>query len=118
MKAIVQDAYGSPDDLELRELDMPAVRDDEVLVRVHAASLHPDVWRVVTGRPYVLHPMGNGVFGPRKSIPGTDVTGVVESVGGHVTRFRPGDAVFGETTVARQRTNGGPFAEYVSVRRN
>ena len=54
MKAIVQEKYGSPDDLKLREVDKPAVGDDEVLVRVRAASVHPDVWHVVSGRPYVL----------------------------------------------------------------
>ncbi len=63
MKAIVQDDYGSPDDvLELREIDMPAVGDDEVLVRVHAASVHPDVWHVVRGLPYVLRLMGAGLL--------------------------------------------------------
>jgi len=54
MKAIVQDSYGSPDVLELRDIDKPVVEDDEVLVRVRAASVHPDVWHVLTGLPYVL----------------------------------------------------------------
>jgi NADPH:quinone reductase-like Zn-dependent oxidoreductase len=60
MRAIVQDKYGSPDALELREIDKPAVKDDEGLVRVHAASVHPDVWHVVRGRPFVLRIMGAG----------------------------------------------------------
>ena len=118
MKAIVQERYGSPDDLELREVDKPAAGDDEVLVRVRAASVHPDVWHVVTGRPYVLRLMGAGVFKPRNPIPGTDMSGIVESVGKGVTRFRPGDSVFGETIVTQQWTNGGAFAEYVSVRQD
>src|SRR5437667_9595561 len=97
MKAIVQEKYGSPDDLELREVDKPAAGDDEVLVRVRAASVHPDVWHVVTGRPYVLRLMGAGVFKARNPIPGTDMSGIVESVGKSVTWLRPGEPVPGET---------------------
>jgi NADPH:quinone reductase-like Zn-dependent oxidoreductase len=105
MKAIIQEKYGSIEDLELREVAKPAVGDDEVLVRVRAASLHPDVWHVVSGRPYVLRLMGAGFFKPRNPIPGTDMAGIVESVGKNVTRFRQGDEVFGETTSAHQWTN-------------
>ncbi len=115
MKAIVQKKYGSPDDLNLREVPKPAVGDDEVLVQVRAASLHPDVWHVVTGQPYVVRLMGPGVFKPKHPIPGTDMAGIVESVGKSVTQFRQGDAVFGETIRTNQWTNGGAFAEYVSV---
>ncbi len=116
MKAIVQDKYGSPGDvLQLREIDKPVVGDDEVLVRVRAASVHPDVWHVVTGRPYVLRLMGAGVLKPKNPVPGTDVAGLVESVGKDVTRFGPGDEVFGETYMELQWRNGGAFAEYVSV---
>ena len=71
MKAIVEDKYGSPDDvLRLRESDKPLVGDDEVLVRVRATSVHPDVWHAVTGRPYVLRLMGAGVLKPKNPIPG------------------------------------------------
>ena len=115
MKAIVQTKYGAPDDLELRDVAEPTVGDDEVLVRVHAASLHPDVWHVVTGHPFVLRLMGAGLAKPKNPIPGTDMAGVVESAGGNVTRFRPGDAVFGETIYTDIWTNGGAYAEYVSV---
>jgi NADPH:quinone reductase-like Zn-dependent oxidoreductase len=115
MKAIVQAKYGSPDDLELREVAEPVAGDDEVLVRVRAASVHPDVWHVVSGRPYVVRLMGPGLFKPKKPIPGTDMAGIVESVGKSVTRLRPGDPVFGETIVTNQWLNGGAFAEYVSV---
>jgi len=116
MKAIVQDKYGSPDDvLELREIDEPVVGDDEVLVRVRAASVHPDVWHVVTGRPYVLRLMGSGLRKPKNPIPGIDVAGHIESVGREVTRFVPGDEVFGESHRGSQWQNGGAFAEYASV---
>jgi NADPH:quinone reductase-like Zn-dependent oxidoreductase len=118
MKAIVQERYGSPDDLELREVDKPVVGDDEVLVRVRAASIHPDVWHVVSGRPYVLRLLGAGRSRPKNPIPGTDMAGIVESVGKSVTRFRPGDPVFGETIVKHQWHHGGAFAEYVSVRQD
>jgi NADPH:quinone reductase-like Zn-dependent oxidoreductase len=115
MKAIVQEKYGSPDLLELREIDKPAVEDDEVLVRVRAASVHPDVWHVVLGVPHVLRIMGAGLVRPRNRVPGTDVAGHVESVGKDATRFRPGDEVFGETVRGHQWRNGGAYAEYVSV---
>ncbi len=118
MKAIVQEKYGSPDDLELREVDKPAIGDDEVLVRVRAASVHPDVWHIVSGRPYVLRLMGAGFSKPKNPIPGTDMAGIVESVGKSVTQFRQGDEVFGETIGAHQWTNGGAFSEYVSVRQD
>src|SRR5918994_434277 len=115
MKAIVQDNYGSPDVLELREIDKPVVKDDEVLVRVHAASVHPDVWHVVRGRPYALRLMGAGLLRPKNSVPGTDVAGYVESVGKNVTQFRQGDEVFGETIKGYQWTNGGAYAEFASA---
>ena len=117
MKAIVQEKYGSADDLELREVAKPLPGDDEVLVRVRAASLHPDVWHVVAGRPYILRLMELGFPNPR-TIPGTDMAGIVESVGKSVTQFRPGDAVFGETIAKLQWIHGGAFAEYVSVQQD
>jgi NADPH:quinone reductase-like Zn-dependent oxidoreductase len=86
-----------------------------VLVRVHAASVHPDVWHVVRGLPYVLRIMGAGLLRPKNSVPGTDVAGHVESVGKDVTHFQQGDEVFGETIKGYQWTNGGAYAEYVSV---
>jgi NADPH:quinone reductase-like Zn-dependent oxidoreductase len=118
MKAIVQERYGSPDGLGLREVAEPGVGDSEVLVRVRAASVHPDVWHVVTGQPYVLRLMGAGLARPKNPIPGTDMAGIVESVGRRVTQFRPGDPVFGETIVAQAWVNGGAFAEHASVRQD
>ena len=116
MRAIVQRRYGSPDNvLELRDIDKPAVIEDEVLVRVHATSMHPDVWHVVRGRPYVLRIMGAGLRKPKISVPGTDVAGQVEAVGKNVTQFQPGDEVFGEIVRGHQWKNGGAYAEYASV---
>ncbi|MFE1289843.1 NAD(P)-dependent alcohol dehydrogenase [Streptomyces sp. NPDC058751] len=104
MKAIAQDRYGSPDVLELREVDTPAVGDHEVRVRVHAASVNARDWHFVRGDPYLAR-LGLGVRGPKTRIRGTDFAGRVEAVGKAVTRFRPGDEVFGEAD--------GAFAEYV-----
>jgi NADPH:quinone reductase-like Zn-dependent oxidoreductase len=115
MKAIIQEKYGSPDDLEFREVDKPVVGDDEVLVRVRAASIHPDVWHVVSGQPYVLRLLGAGFAKPKNPIPGTDVAGIVDAVGKNVTQFRPGNPVFGKTIGTHEWIHGGAFAEYVSV---
>jgi NADPH:quinone reductase-like Zn-dependent oxidoreductase len=116
VKAIVQSGYGAPDRvLSLRDVAVPAVSDEEVLVRVRAASVHPDVWHVVTGVPYVLRVMGAGVRRPKNPIPGTDLAGQVEAAGSAVTRFRPGDEVFGESINFSQWTNGGAYAEWAAV---
>jgi NADPH:quinone reductase-like Zn-dependent oxidoreductase len=116
MKAIVQDRYGSPDVLKLREIDEPSVGDDQVLVRVRAASVHADVWHVMRGVPYVLRIMGAGLRRPKDLVPGTDLAGIVEAVGRNVTRFQPGDEVFGQSLVANLWRHGGAFAEYAAVR--
>ena len=115
MQAIVQDRYGPPEQLRLRLIDRPAPAADEVLVRVRAASMHPDVWHVVTGRPYVLRAMGAGLRRPKVRIPGTDIAGHVEAVGRSVTRFRPGDEVFGESVKGYSWRNGGAYAEHVAA---
>jgi len=115
MKAIVQDEYGSADVLQLGEIDEPTAKDDEVLVRVRSASVHADVWHAMRGIPYVLRFMGSGVRRPKHHVPGTDLSGVVESVGTDITRFRPGDEVFGQSLRANLWRNGGAFAEYAAV---
>jgi NADPH:quinone reductase-like Zn-dependent oxidoreductase len=116
MHAVVQDAYGPPEEvLHLRDVDRPVPQDDEVLVRVSAASVHPDVWHMVWGRPYVLRILGAGLSGPKNPIPGTDLAGRIESVGPAVTRFRVGDEVFGESVRGFQWHNGGTYAEYVAA---
>ncbi|CAN5371371.1 NAD(P)-dependent alcohol dehydrogenase [soil metagenome] len=115
MRAIVQDRYGSIDGLSLQEVPTPVPAEDEVLVEVRAASVHPDVWHVVTGQPTVLRLMGSGLRHPKLRVPGTDVAGVVVSVGDGVTRFRRGDEVFGETIRGVQWRNGGAFAEFATA---
>lgn len=115
MKAVVQDRYGSPHDLRVADVESPEIGADQVLVQVRAASVHPDVWHVVTGLPYALRLMGAGVRRPRNPIPGTDMAGVVQRVGADVTGLSPGDEVFGETLTGTQWTNGGTFAEYVAA---
>jgi NADPH:quinone reductase-like Zn-dependent oxidoreductase len=95
MKAIVRDTYGSPDVLELRDTDLPEIADDEVLVRVRAAGVGRDVWHVMAGLPYPIRLAGYGLRAPKNPVIGSDVAGVVEAIGKDVTRFRPGDEVFG-----------------------
>jgi NADPH:quinone reductase-like Zn-dependent oxidoreductase len=105
MKAIVQDRFGPPDVLELRETDQPEVGDDQVLVRVRAASVNPADWYLMAGVPYLARPQ-MGLRRPRTRL-GIDLAGVVEAVGGNVTRLRVGDEVFGP--------GGGALAEYAAV---
>jgi NADPH:quinone reductase-like Zn-dependent oxidoreductase len=107
MKAIVQDKYGSPEVLELQEIAKPVVEDDEVLVRVRAASANPADWHFMRGLPYIMRPQ-SGLRRPKNSVLGRDIAGQVEAVGKDVTRFRPGDEVFGNP-------EGGGFAEYTSA---
>jgi NADPH:quinone reductase-like Zn-dependent oxidoreductase len=115
VKAVVHRAYGPPEKvLYLQEVEQPVPEDGEVLVRVRAASMHPDVWHVIVGYPAVLRLMGNGVGRPKLRIPGTDLSGVVESAGKNVTRFKAGDAVFGESSTFAWR-NGGAYAEFAAV---
>jgi len=104
MKAIMQDVYGSADTLRFRDIDMPVISDDEVLVRVRAAGVDPGVWHLMTGRPYLVRLMGLGVRRPKVRVRGWDLSGVIEAVGSRVTRFRPGDEVYGVT-------KAGSFAE-------
>ena len=115
MKAIVQDRYGSIDALRLAEVDPPTPAEDEVLVRIRAASVHPDVWHMIVGRPYILRMMGAGLRRPKNPIPGTDLAGVVESVGSGVMGFQPGDEVFGESVAGYSWSNGGAYAEQAAV---
>jgi NADPH:quinone reductase-like Zn-dependent oxidoreductase len=104
MKAIIQSKYGSPAEvLELQDIPKPMVKDGEVLVRVHAASIHIGDLIVMRGVPYLMR-MVTGLRRPKNRVPGPDIAGTVEAVGQDVTRFRPGDEVFGWCT--------GAFAEY------
>jgi NADPH:quinone reductase-like Zn-dependent oxidoreductase len=106
LKAITSHRYGPPDVLRLEEVDQPVVEDDEVLVRVRAASVNPRDWHFLRGLPYVVRPFG--LRRPRSGVLGSDVAGQVEAVGGKVTRFRPGDEVYAHVL-------SGAFAEYTSV---
>ena len=108
MKAIVQDAYGSADVLELRDIDKPEVGDNEVLVRVHAAGVDRGVWHLMTGQAYLIRFAGYGVRRPKNPVRGREVAGRVEAIGKDVTRFQPGDEVMG--------TGEGSFAEYARAR--
>ena len=107
MKAIVHERYGPPDVLELREVELPAITDEQVLVRVHASSVNPVEWYGVTG-PYFVRLFGSGLRGPKSSTVGADLAGRVEAVGKDVTEFQPGDEVFG--------TSGASWAEYAPAR--
>jgi NADPH:quinone reductase-like Zn-dependent oxidoreductase len=104
MQAIVQDSYGSPDVLRLARIDRPAIADNQVLVRVHAAGLSRGTWHLMTGRPYLMRLMGFGFAKPSSRVPGLDVAGTVAATGSAVTRFVAGDEVYG---ISR-----GSFAEY------
>jgi NADPH:quinone reductase-like Zn-dependent oxidoreductase len=106
MRSVVQDEYGSaPEDvLRLTDVPMPAVADDEILLRVRAASVDRGTWHVMAGLPYPIRAAGFGVRRPKATNPGRSVAGVVESVGTGVTEFKPGDEVYG--------TCEGSFAEY------
>ncbi len=106
MKAIVHERYGRPDGLELRDVDMPVIGDDQVLIRVHASSVNPAEWYEVTGM-YVARP-STGLLKPKRELLGADLAGRVEAVGRDVEDFRPGDEVFGVAP--------GAWAEYAAAR--
>src|ERR671939_1600107 len=108
MKAIIRYEYGSPDVLQLRDIVKPEITDDEVLLRVHAAGVGRDVWHVMAGLPYPIRLAGYGLRAPKNPLIGSDVAGVVEAVGEDVSRFRPGDEVFG--------IGEGSLAEYARAR--
>jgi NADPH:quinone reductase-like Zn-dependent oxidoreductase len=112
MKAIIQERYGPPDVLKLRDIDTPLVKDHEVLVRVRAAAVNQADCYFMTGVPYIMRVVGSGMGfglrGPKTRVRGRDVAGQVEAVGKDVTRFRPGDEVYGEIET-------GSFAEYTTV---
>jgi NADPH:quinone reductase-like Zn-dependent oxidoreductase len=111
MKAIVYKKYGPPDVLHLEEVKKPAPRDEEVLVKVHAASINAGDWHLLTGDPFPMRLMGVGLFRPKNTILGADIAGQVEVVGRKVQQFKPGDAVFGDIF----GLGSGSFTEYVSV---
>lgn len=108
MRAVVQDRYGGPEVLEMRDVDAPTVVQGEVLLRVRAAGVNPIDWHFMRGEPLVMR-FGEGLRTPSRKILGFEASGTVEAVGVDVTGLTPGDEVWGWC-------DGGAFAEYVSVR--
>ena len=106
MKAMIQDTYGSAAVLQTRDIDKPAIGERDVLVRVRAAGVNVADWAVMSGLPYIARPV-YGLRKPKNIVRGTDVAGTVEAVGTSVTRFQPGDQVFGWCT--------GSFADYAAA---
>lgn len=108
MRAMVYERYGEPDEvLELREVDVPTIAADEVLVQVQAVAVNPLDWHLMVGKPKIAR-LSFGLRAPTRTVPGNDIAGIVEAVGSEVTAFEPGDSVFGEAL-------GGGLAEYVAV---
>lgn len=108
MKAVVRQKYGSPDVLELKEVEKPTPDDGQVLVKVRAASVNAYDWHMLRAKPFLVRISGAGLLRPKNKMLGADIAGQVEAVGRNVTQFRPGDEVFG--------TVSGGFAEYVCAR--
>jgi NADPH:quinone reductase-like Zn-dependent oxidoreductase len=110
MRAIVQDAYGGAEVLHLDRISRPDFKDDDVLIKVEAAGLDRGVWHLMHGLPLLVRIIGYGLRRPKNPVPGSDLAGVVEAVGSNVTRFKPGDEVFG--------IGKGSFAEYAVAPEN
>jgi NADPH:quinone reductase-like Zn-dependent oxidoreductase len=104
MKAVIHTSYGATDRLEVGDLERPEIDHDEVLIRVHAAGVDRGVWHFMAGLPYPIRLAGGGLRRPKNPVLGMDVAGIVEAIGSDVTRFRPGDEVFG--------IGKGTYAEY------
>ena len=113
MKAMVYTAYGPPEVLQLKEVEKPTPKDNEVLIRIHAASVVYADLAMVRGKPFVVR-LSSGLLKPKHKIPGIDVAGRVEAVGRNVQQFQPGDEVFGDL----YESGFGGFAEHVCAREN
>jgi NADPH:quinone reductase-like Zn-dependent oxidoreductase len=105
MKAVIQTKYGAPDVLKIEEVEKPVAKDQQVLIKVHAASINAMDWRGLRAKPIIIRMMGGGFLKPKNPRMGSDVAGRVEAIGENVTQFQPGDVVFGCAK--------GAFAEYV-----
>src|SRR5688572_12534371 len=110
MNAIYYDQYGSPDVLQVREIERPVPSDDEVLIRVHAASINSWDWDMIRGKPAFVRMWG--LFKPKHKIPGSDIAGRIESVGRRAKKFKPGDEVYGDIV----EHGWGGFAEYACAK--
>jgi NADPH:quinone reductase-like Zn-dependent oxidoreductase len=115
MKAIVCTKYGSPDVLQLQEVTKPVNQDDEVLIKIHAASINARDWRMLRANPFFIRLAPGGFLQPKNKILGADLAGRVEVVGRNIRQFKPGDEVFGYLPSA---TGRGTFAEYVCAKEN
>ena len=113
MKAIVYERYGSPDVLELKEVEKPVPKDNEILIKVYAASVNDWDWGLLRGKPFVNRLLF-GLLKPKIKILGVDIAGQVEAVGRNVKKFQPGDEVFGDISGC----GWGGFAEYVCALEN
>jgi NADPH:quinone reductase-like Zn-dependent oxidoreductase len=114
MRAIVYQKYGPTNVLHLTELPLPVPKANEVLIRIHAASVNSWDWDLLRGKPFIVRLAGGGIMKPKLPVLGADVAGIVESVGQKVKQFKRGDAVFGDLSAARW----GGFAEFVSAPEN
>ncbi|HRG81018.1 MAG TPA: NAD(P)-dependent alcohol dehydrogenase [Chitinophagaceae bacterium] len=110
MKAIIYRKYGGPDQLQLEDIPKPVQRKNEVLIKIHTASINSWDWDLLKGKPFLVRLLG-GLSKPKHQVLGADIAGIVESVGTDVKSFKSGDAVFGDIAGA----GFGGFAEYVSV---
>ena len=111
MKAVEYQKFGAPEVFELKEVETPTPKENEVLVKIHAVSVQFADWAFVRGKPFIVRLMGAGLLKPKNKILGSDIAGQVESIGRDVKLFQPGDEVFGDLSVC----GWGGFAEYVSV---
>lgn len=109
MKAVVYHEYGSPEVLELKEVETPTPKDNEVLIKVHVTSVNSWDWDLLRGKPFIVRLVGGGISKPKINILGCDIAGTVEAIGKKVTQFKIGDKVFGDLSGG----NWGGFAEYV-----
>ena len=110
MKAIVVEQYGTPDVMKFKDVEKPAPKDHEVLVKIHAAALNMFDWHLLTADIFLVR-LNAGLFKPKYKIPGADMSGRVEAVGKDVTQFKVGDEVYGDLAAS----GCGSFAEYVAV---
>jgi len=108
MKAFTKTKYGGPEVLRLEEVDLPSLKDGQILVKIMANSANPADWHILRGKPFMAR-FAFGLFTPKEKIPGADFAGIVEKLGPNVSQFQVGDRVFGESL------SGGAFAEYASV---
>ncbi|MEM7298507.1 MAG: NAD(P)-dependent alcohol dehydrogenase, partial [Bacteroidota bacterium] len=111
MKAIVCSRYGTPDSLQLQEVEKPSPKKDEVLVKVHATSINDWDWGLVRGKPNVLRLLF-GILKPKKPIPGIELSGIVEEIGEEITRFKVGDKVYGDLS----NHGWGSWCEYACAK--